>query len=310
MDIQGAIRNLDAEIPVWDFDGIRRAATESWARELARVQVAGGTTKQREFFYTALYHSMLAPTLFDDVDGRYRGMDGQNHKLPAGEHNFSTYSLWDTYRALHPLFTVAMPEKVPSFVNCLIRMANESSKGMPIWPLQGKETECMTGYHSATVIAEAIRKGFPGIDTVSAYQAIKREADQSNIRGLPLYRKYRFIPCDLYKQSVSTTLDYAYNDWAVASVARAAGADQDAQAFRVRSLAYSALFEKSTGFMRPRLANGEWATPFAPNELGHSTKWRDYTESNPWQATFAAQHDPAGLAQLLGGRDANRGKIR
>ena len=303
VSIEGAMRNLDAEIPDWNFNGVRKTAADHWERELSRIQVAGGTQKQREIFYTALYHCMLAPTLFDDVDGAYRGMDGQNHKLLLGANNFSTYSLWDTYRALHPLYTVAFQERVPGFVNCLIRMANESPLGMPIWPLQAKETHCMTGYHSATVIAEAIRKGFPGIDIKSAYAAMKREAVESDIRGLPLYRQYGYIPCDLYPQSVSTTLDYAYNDWAASCVAKTVGAETDADMFLKRSLVYRNLYDKATGFMRPKMANGDWAIPFASNEMGHSSQWRDYTESNPWQATFAVQHDPAGLAELMGGRE-------
>jgi predicted alpha-1,2-mannosidase len=300
---EGAMSNLDAEIPKWDFESVRKAAEGQWAAHLSRIEVSGGTVKQREIFYTALYHCMLAPTLFDDVDGSYRGMDGQNHKLEPGKHNYSTFSLWDTYRALHPLFTAAYPDYVPPFVNCLIQMAKESPIGMPIWPLQAKETECMTGFHSADVIAEAIRKGIPGIDVQGAFEAVKRQMNESEIRGLDLYRKYGFIPCDLHGESVSTSLDYCYNDWAAACIAKAAGAQENAAEFRKRSQTYRHLFDNSTGFMRPKLANGEWATPFANNEMGHSSRWRDYTESNPWQATFAVQHDPAGLAELLGGRD-------
>jgi predicted alpha-1,2-mannosidase len=303
VDSDGATRNLLTEVPDWNFDGIRKASADLWERELSRIRVTGGTQKQCQIFYTALYHCMVAPTLFDDVDGRYRGMDGDNHKLASGEHNYSTYSLWDTYRAVHPLFTIAFPERVPAFVNCLIRMAGESSFGMPIWPLQAKETQCMTGFHSATVIAEAIAKKFPGIDVQGAYVAMKKEASESELRGLPFYRKYGYIPCDLHKESVSTSLDYAYNDCAVSRVAEAAGAKDDADAFRKRSLAYRNLYDPSTGFMRPKLASGDWAVPFANNEMGHSSEWRDYTESNPWQATFAVQHDPAGLADLLGGRE-------
>lgn len=306
---EGALLNLDAEIPDWNFERVRAQASNSWRKELSRVQVVGGTEKQKQIFYTSLYHTFVAPTLFEDVDGSYRGMDGKIHKLLPGEHNYSTFSLWDTYRALHPLFTIVQPERVPALVNCLVRMANESPLGMPIWPLQAKETQCMTGYHSATVIAEAICKGFAGIDIHGAYTAMKREADQSEIRGLPLYRQYGYIPCDLYRQSVSTTLDYAYNDWALACVAKAAGAQGDAEIYRKRSLTYRSLFDESSGFMRPKLANGQWATPFANNEMGYSTKWRDYTESNPWQATFAVQHDPAGLAELLGGREKLAAKL-
>jgi predicted alpha-1,2-mannosidase len=299
---EGALRNLDADIPAWDFDGIRTNAAALWEKELSRVQAEGGTQKQREIFYTALYHCFLAPTIFDDVDGSYRGMDGVNHKLPPGSHNYSTFSLWDTYRAAHPLFTIVQPERVPDLANCLIRMAKESPVGMPIWPLQAKETQCMTGYHSATVIAEAIQKGFAGIDVNEAYAVMNKVASQSEIRGLPLYRKHGYIPCDLYAQSVSTTLDYAYNDWATSSVAKAAGLHAEAEDFRRRSLNYKNMYDKTTGFMRPRLEDGSWALPFAENEMGHSKKWRDYTESNPWQATFAVQHDPQGLAELMGGR--------
>jgi predicted alpha-1,2-mannosidase len=305
----GAAKNLDAEIPGWNFDEVRQRAANIWEKSLSRIQVSGGTQKQREIFYTAFYHCMLAPTLFDDVDGNYRGMDGQDHYLPPNSNNFSTYSLWDTYRAAHPLYTIVFPERVPGLINCLIRMAEQSPLGMPIWPLQAKETQCMTGYHSATVIAEAIRKGFTGIDVDGAYRAMKREASASDLRALPLYRQYGFIPCDLYRESVSTTIDYAYNDWAVACVAKAAGAAKEAELFQQRSLTYRALFDKSTGFMRPKLANSKWAEPFASNEMGHSSQWRDYTESNPWQATFAAQHDPHGLADLLGGRDQLAAKL-
>jgi len=303
VSVEGAMRNLDAEISGWDFDRVRNQAASEWERELSKIRVEGGSEKQREIFYSSLYHCFLAPTIFDDVDGTYRGMDGQNHQLPRKAHNFSSYSLWDTYRAVHPLFTVVQPQRVPEFVNCLIRMAQESPLGMPIWPLQAKDPQTMTGYHSATVIAEAVSKGLPGIDVPGAFRVMKKEAMQSDIRALPLYREYGYIPCELYRQSVSTTLDYAYNDWAVACIANAAGAKEDSKFFRERSLTYKNMYDKETGFMRPKLKDGTWAEPFASNEMGYSNKWRDYTESNPWQATFAVQHDPAGLAELMGGRD-------
>jgi predicted alpha-1,2-mannosidase len=302
VSIDGAKRNLEAEIPAWDFDGVKAAAAELWETELSKIVVEGGTQKQREIFYTALYHTMVAPTLFDDVDGSYRGMDGQVHQLPAGAHNYSTFSLWDTYRAVHPLYTLVQPERVPSLVNCLIRMSQESPVGMPVWPLQGKETECMTGYHSADVIAEAIQKGFQGIDVSAAYASMKKEAMTSDYHGLALYRQYGYIPCDMQPESIGRGMDYAYNDWSVGHVAKAAGADAEAEGFFTRSHNYRNMYDAKTTFMRPRLQNGEWAEPFAPNEMGHSKRWRDYTESNAWQATFAVQHDPEGLATLLGGR--------
>jgi predicted alpha-1,2-mannosidase len=306
---EGAEANLRAEIPAWDFEVIRRAAAGSWENSLSRIRVSGGTQKQREIFYTGLYHTMVAPTLFDDVDKNYRGMDGQNHKLPDGAHNYSTYSLWDTYRAVHPLYTIAFPERVPDLVNCLVRMSAESSEGMPVWPLQAKETLCMTGYHSATVIAEAIAKGFPGIDITTAYAVMKRETDESKIKGMSLYRKYGYIPCDDEQESVSRSLDYAYNDYAMACVAKWAGKSSEGSFYLQKSLTYRELFDPATGFMRPKLASGQWAEPFHPNEMGHKSKWRDYTESNPWQSTFAVQHDPAGLAELLGGREQLANKL-
>lgn len=153
VSIEGAMANLEAEIPGWDFEKVRAEAADAWERELSRVEIEGGSEKQRQIFYTSLYHTLVAPTIFDDVDGRYRGMDGKVHTLKQGEHNYSTFSLWDTYRAAHPLYTLVQPDRVPSMVNCLIRMAHESPAGLPIWPLQAKETFCMTGYHSVVVIA-------------------------------------------------------------------------------------------------------------------------------------------------------------
>lgn len=303
VSIEGALNNLESEIPGWNFAEVSSQALNLWEQELSKIKVEGGTQRQKEIFYTALYHSFLAPTLFDDVDGSYHGMDGQIHKLPSGAHNYSTFSLWDTYRALHPLFTLVQPERVPDLANCLIRMSNESPVGMPVWPLQAKETKCMTGYHSAVVIAEALQKGFSGIDLAGAYAVMKKQAMVNDYQGLPLYRKYGYIPCDLTAESIGKSMDYAYNDWAVAHVARAAGAGDEADVLFKRSKNYSNLYDKETGFIRPRLENGQWAEPFAPNEMGHSKKWRDFTESNAWQATFAVQHDPKGLANLMGGRD-------
>lgn len=296
-----ALQNLSSEIPAFDFEAVKQDAAVQWERELSKITVEGGTARQKEIFYTSLYHCMLAPTIFDDAACTYKGMDGAVHTLTPGQHNYSTFSLWDTYRAVHPLFTLIQKERVPDFINCLIRMSHESLEGLPVWPLQGKETGCMTGYHSVVVIAEAIEKGFPGIDVPAAYSAMKKRAMTDNYRGLSLYRSKGFIPCDLESESIGKGMDYAYDDWAVAHVAQAAGETADAAAIRARSGNFRNFFDASTGFIRPKLSSGEWAEPFAPNEIGHSRQWRDYTESNAWQATFAVQHDPAGLADLLGG---------
>jgi len=304
VSVEGAQKNLEAEIPGWDFEQVRHAAHAAWSKNLSRIKIATSNAKQKRIFYTALYHMMVAPTLFDDVDGQYRGMDGEVHHLPQGVHNYSTFSLWDTYRALHPTYTLFLADRVPDFVNCLIRMSVESPSGMPIWPLQAKETFCMTGYHSSSVIAEASAKGMQGIDFGKAYPALRKRAMVDDYRGLGYYRKLGYIPCDQEEESVSKNMEYAYNDWAVAQIAQAVGEKEDAKLLTERSRNYRNLFDATSGFMRPRLENGRWSEPFDPTEMGHSTKWKDYTESDPWQTTFTVQHDPAGLIKLMGGRQA------
>ena len=304
VSVEGALKNLDAEIPDWDFDRVRQVAHQSWQRELSRILIETSNQKHKEIFYTSLYHMMLAPTLFDDVDGQYRGMDGKVHHLPPRFHNYSTFSLWDTYRAAHPLYTLFQSHRVPDFVNCLIRMENESPEGMPVWPLQGKETGCMTGYHSAAVIAEASIKKFPNLDLSKAYPAMKKRAMVDDYRGLGWYRKLGFIPADKEEESVSKTMEYIYDDWAVAHVAKALGETEDAKLLFERAKNYRNLFDPKSRFIRARLENGDWAEPFDPRGMGHSKQWRDYTEANSWETTFAIQHDPKGYIDLFGGRQA------
>jgi predicted alpha-1,2-mannosidase len=304
VDIEGAAANLKAEMPGWNFDEVRAAAHAAWRQQLNRIQIRSTNQKYLEIFYTGLYHMMVAPTLFDDVDGRYRGMDGQVHTLPHGEHNYSTFSLWDTYRALHPMYTLIFPERVPALVNCLIRMAEQSPAGVPVWPLQGRETGCMVGYHSAPVVAEALAKGFQGIDTKAAYAVFKKRAEVDDYRGLAAYRRYGYVPCDVQDESASKTLDYAYDDRAVSAIAKAAGAQSDAEALMKSSKNFTNLFDKQTGFIRPKYSDGHWAGPFAPNAINVSGKWRDYTEANGWQTTFCVQHDPKLLIETMGGNEA------
>lgn len=301
---EAAMKNLNAEIPAWDFAKVRAQAHTSWQHELSSITIESNNQKHKEIFYTSLYHAMVSPTLFDDADGQYRGMDGKVHQLPRGLHNYSTFSLWDTYRAVHPLYTLAQGKRVPDMVNCLIRMADQSPAGMPVWPLHAKETGCMTGYHSVVVIAEAQAKGFKGIDIDKAYPLIRKRALEEDFQGLGAYRKTGFIPCDKEPEATSKAMDYAYDAWAAAHIARAAGAVDDAGELLASAGNYRNIYDPKTTFIRPKLENGEWAEPFSPIELGHSKQWRDYTESNPWVTTFSVQHDPKGLAKLLGGREA------
>ena len=308
---ESAANNLHTEIPAWDFEAVRQQAQARWSEQVGKIRVTTKNQTHKRIFYTALYHLSLGPTLFDDADGRYRGMDNSIHTLPAGHHNYTTFSLWDTYRAAHPTYTLIEPARVPDFANTLIRMADQSPAGMPVWPLQGTETGTMTGYHSAAVIAEAINKGFAGIDIDLAYKVMMKRAMVDDYRGLAYYRKLHFIPADLEEESVSKTFEYCYDDWSIAHVATKLGRKDDAAMLLQRSLYYRNYFDSSTGFMRPKFVDGTWANssegkgpvPFNPVFLGHFSKWRDYTESNAWQTTFASQHDVAGTIALFGGRE-------
>lgn len=299
---EGAGKNLQAEQPDFNFARTRAAARKAWADQVGRVRAELPTQDQRKIFYTALYHMTLGPQLFDDVDGNYRGMDAQIHQVPAGQHNYTTFSLWDTFRAAHPAYTIMETERVPDFANSLIRMAQQSEEGMPVWPLQGTETGTMTGYHSASVIAEAIVKGFPGIDPQAAYDVMEQRALVENYRGLGYYRQLGYIPADREDESVSKSFEYCYADWAVAHVAKKVGKNDVAEMLRTRSDNFKNNFNHATLFMEPKMFDGTWATPFDPIEMGHSKKWRDYTESNAWQASFGIQNDPAGLIALYGTR--------
>ncbi len=301
---EGARKNVAAEIPGWDFDKVRRSAHGAWNQQLSRIKIETTNQRHKRIFYTGLYHMLVAPTLFDDVDGQYRGMDNKIHQLEKGAHNYSTFSLWDTFRAAHPMYTLFQTDRVPDFVNCLIRMAQESPEGVPVWPLQGKETGTMTGYHSSSVYAEALVKGFKGINFNQLYSPLRRRAMDDDYRGLGYYRKLGYIPCDKEEESVSKTMEYVYDDWAVAHVAKALGHEDDYKLLIERSRNYKNLFDTGTTFVRPKLENGQWAEPFDPTEMGHSKQWRDYTESDPWETTFSIQHDPAGYIKLFGSREA------
>ncbi|HEY4293485.1 GH92 family glycosyl hydrolase [Luteibacter sp.] len=306
---EAALRNLDTELPGFDFDHVRASAEALWERELSRIRVQTSSERDKRIFYTALYHSLLAPTLASDVDGGYRGMDGEVHRLPARKQTFTTYSLWDTYRALHPLLTLVQPQRVPGLVDSLVRMAAESPEGAPVWPLQGIETGCMIGYHSAVVLAEAQAKGFTGIDYAKAWPLFRKRAMNDDYRGLPDYRRLGFVPCDKEWEATSKTLEYAYDDWAVAHLAKGAGAHDDYRLLLERSRNYGNVFDRDLAFVRPKLANGSWATPFDPRALGHGAAWHDFTESNAWQATFLNQHDLYGYMALFGGEEGFAKKL-
>lgn len=313
--LDGAKAALAAEVPGWDFDGASKAARDIWARELNLVRVTGGTEDQRTIMASALYHCFLAPTLFTDRDGRYVGLDRQVHQTPKGELAFSTYSLWDTYRALHPLLTLVQPERSAVFTRDLIRQTQQSPYGPPVWPLQGVETGTMIGWHAVVVLAEAKVKGIEA-DYAAAWPNIRRRAfdrtfkDSDSSLGRGFYYDLGYIPADKVWESVSRTQEYAYDDWAMAVLADAAGAKDDAETLRKRSLNYRNVLDASIGFARPKFSDGKWWAPYDPIQIGHDPKkHRDYTEANGWQTTFLNQHDIYGQIAMFGGDTAFEKKL-
>ncbi len=310
VDIDGALRNLDSELPDFDFDRVHTQARSAWEAELSRVRVDMPSENDARIFYTAHYHSLLAPTIFSDVDRRYRGMDNAVHTLAAGEENYSTYSLWDTYRAVHPFYTITQGQRLPGMIGCLVRMGQQSPAGTPIWPLQGCETDTMIGYHSAAVIAEAAIKGVPGVDYKAGFAALSKRAFTDDVHGLSLYRAKGYIPADTVDEAVSRTLEFAYSDWCTSRLATVIGETTAATTLKARSQNYRNVFDASIGFVRGRRNDGQWVTPYSPNSLGHDqTKWRDFTETNGWQATFLNQHDIYGYAALFGGLPAFEARL-
>ena len=302
VDVNGAKHNLATEITDWDFDGVRARARAEWESYLQRIGISGATSHQHRIMRTAMYHALLGPTRINDCDGRYRGLDRQVHTLPPGRKDaYSTYSIWDTYRAEHPLLTLLCPERVPDIVQSLVEMMKQSGGQVPVWPLQDVDTQCMTGYHAASVVSEAANKGFGGIEYAAAWRAIRRRAFASTDGGMGEYRHRGWIPADRVGESTSRTVEYSFDDWAAAQLATRNGARADARTLLARCHSYRNLYDSHTGFIRPRLASGRWAEPFSANEMGHSGQWRDYTESNPWQATLLAQHDVYGMMDMMGG---------
>ncbi len=297
---EGAIANLDAEAPGWDFDGMRAAAKQQWSEALGAVE-AQGSAGERTRFYTALYHTLLGPTLFMDSDGRYRGPDNAVHQA-KGWTNYSTFSLWDTYRALHPLATLVQPpQRTNDFVNSLLASRRESPYGiLPVWSFHGLETWCMIGYHAVPVIADAYMKGIRGYDTEEALQAMVTSANYGPYDGIAQYRELGYVPIDEEGEAASKTLEYAYDDWTIAQMAQDMGKTDVAREFNKRAANWKHAFDPGTGFMRARKRDGSFREPFDPSASGYGT---DFTEGNAWQYSWYVPQDVAGLAAAHGGSD-------
>jgi predicted alpha-1,2-mannosidase len=296
VSVDAARNNLAAEIPGMDFDGTAAAAKKCWSDVLDKIEIKTGDPAVRETFYTALYHACLAPTLFNDADGGYRGLDHKIH--PAeGFQNYCTFSLWDTFRAEHPLLTIIQPQRVDDFIGSMLAHYRQFGQhSTPIWSLAGNETWCMIGYHSIPVIVDAYKKGFRRYDVEAIYQAMRDTAMQDR-NELKEYREKGYIPSAEGKQSVSRTLEYAYDDWCIAQMAKMLGKEEDAVLFSKRAENYRNLFDPSVGFMRGKLADGKWREPFDPRQL----VWEDYTEATSWNYTWFVPQNVASLIELMGG---------
>lgn len=297
--LEGAEKNLAAEAPGNNFDKFLKKTQDDWNSRLSRIKVKGGTHDEQVCFYTALYRTMIAPTLYCDVDGTYRGADGKNHKAD-GWSNYSTFSLWDTFRAAHPLFTLTTPERVDDMVNSFIAFYGEHGR-LPVWNMWGSETDMMIGYHSVPVIAEAYLKSFRGFDAEKALAACVATANSDEYRGIGLYKNLGYVPYDIVDPynadnwAMSRTLEYAYDDYCIARMAEAMGHDSIATEFYRRADNWRNQYNPATTFMQPRDSKGEFQPDFNPDE---------YTphicESNAWHYMWSVQHDIDGLICHMG----------
>lgn len=294
----GALDNLSAEVPHWDFDKTMRHGQEQWNRELEKIKVETLTDDDKTNFYTSLYHASLGPTVYMDVDKKYMGLD-QNSHTAEGFTNYTTFSLWDTYRALHPLFNIIQPSRnVDMIKSMLAHYAQSAHRMLPVWSHYANENWCMIGYHSVSLLADAIVKGNANFDTSFALEAAIQTASNGWFEGLDHYMQLGYVPEDMSGSSVSKTLEYAYDDWAIAQMARKLDSKNAHTTFAQRAQNYRNVFDPTIGFMRPRLANGT----FKPNFDVLDTHGQGFIEGNAWNYSLYVPHDVEGLMDLLGGQ--------
>ena len=300
VNAEGAWDNMEKEMPGWDFEEVKSGARDEWNRELNKIVVKGGTEDQKMVFYSALYHAFLVPNLFMDVDGDYRGRDLKVHTAKGFDY-YTVFSLWDTFRGEHPLFTITQQKRTIDFIKTMIAQYEQGGR-LPVWELAGNETECMIGYHSIPIIVDAYMKGLDGFDVEKAYEAMKHSADL-DFFGLRSYKEFGYIPAEDESESVSKTLEYAYDDWCIAQMAKSLGKDDDYKRFIKRAQSYKNIFDPAVGFMRAKM-NGRWFSPFDPREVNFN-----FTEANSWQYSFFAPQDVDGLIKIMGGKDAFEKKL-
>lgn len=304
VSMENAMDNIGQEIKDWNFENIVAETTGKWNAELSKLQVETTDTVAKRIFYTALYHAFMQPIMFNDCSGEYRGTDKNIYGDP-GFTNYTVFSLWDTYRAAHPLYTLVQPERVPDFINSMLAIYEQQGR-LPVWHLYGSDTNEMIGIQSVPVIADAILKDVKGFNYERAYQAMKASM-MSDYKGLSYVTDLEYIPADKENESVAKGLEYAIADWGVAQVARKLGKTEDYEYFSKRALAYQNYWDKDTHFFRGKNRDGSWVTPFNPV---HSTHRNDaYCEGNGWQYTWLVPHDVEGLISLFGSKEAFVSKL-
>lgn len=297
VSMENALLNIKTEMPNWSFDEILAANKAKWNKELEKIHIETQNEKDKRVFYTAMYHTLIAPNIFDDVNGDYRGTDKEVYNN-TNSTNYTLFSLWDTYRTAHPLYTITQQERVPDMINSMLEIYKHQAK-LPVWHLRGNETNTMVGYSAVPVVVDACLKGFSGFDINLAYEAVKTTAMGDFEPGVKELQKYGYIPCDMMHESVASAMEYAISDWGIAQLAKKLGKHDDAQYFMERAKAYQKYFDPNDKFMKGKMKDGSWRTPFDPLSAQHRVN--DYCEGNAWQYLWLVPQDPEGLIQLLGG---------
>lgn len=298
--IEGALKNLSVEAKHWNFETYKLEAEKIWEKELSKIEVQSKDLEKLTIFYTALYHCFIHPSLAGDVDGKYRGRDKQIHQA-NGFTPYTVFSLWDTFRALHPLFTIIEQKRTADIINAFLHQYKESGR-LPMWELSANETNCMIGFHSVSVIADAMAKNIKGFNKNALYEAMVSASNYTNL-GLPTFNQNNYLQIEDEAESVSKTLEYAYDNWCIAQVSKKLNKKNDYDLFIKRAQAYQNVFDKKTGFMRPR-KNGKWLSPFEPREVNNH-----FTEANSWQYSFFVPQDISSLINLMGGEQKMEEKL-
>jgi predicted alpha-1,2-mannosidase len=289
-----------SEIKHWDFEKVKKEAEQLWDNQLSKIQITENNNDKLAIFYTALYHTMVQPNIAQDIDGKYRGRDNKIHQAEGFDY-YSVFSLWDTFRAAHPLYTLIEKKRTADFINTFLKQYEQGGR-LPVWELASNETDCMIGYHSVSVMADAMVKGITGFDYEKAFEAAKHSAMLDHL-GLDAYKRQGFISMDDEHESVSKTLEYAYDDWCIAQMAKILNKKEDYEYFMRRSQSWKNIFDWNTGFMRPK-KNGGWDKPFDPREINNN-----FTEGNSWQYSFFVPQDIPGMIEAYGGKEKFEAKL-